>query len=71
MIENKAGSHNIIPDSKVQGANMRPIRVLSTPDGPHVGPMNLAIQDVHVIASLYHYIQWNMKTIRSIHTVDE
>ena len=31
------------PDSKVQGANMGPIWVLSAPDGPHVGPMNLAI----------------------------
>ena len=35
----------IIPDSKVHGANMGPIWVLSTPDGPHVGPMNLAIRD--------------------------
>ena len=26
------------PDSKVQGANMRPTWVLSAPDGPHVGP---------------------------------
>ena len=34
-----------IPDSKVHGANMGPIWVLSTPDGPHVGPMNLAIRD--------------------------
>ena len=31
------------PDSKVRGANMGPIWVLSAPDGPHVGPMNLAI----------------------------
>ena len=30
-------------DSKVYGANMGPTRVLSAPDGPHVGPMNLAI----------------------------
>ena len=33
------------PDSKVQGANMGPTWVLSAPDGPHVGPMNLAIRD--------------------------
>ena len=33
------------PDSKVQGANMEPTWVLSAPDGPHVGPMNLAIRD--------------------------
>ena len=31
------------PDSKVRGANMGPTWVLSAPDGPHVGPMNLAI----------------------------
>ena len=35
------------PDSKVHGANMGPTWVLSAPDGPHVGPMNLAIRDVH------------------------
>ena len=33
----------IHPDSKVQGANMGPPWVLSAPDGPHVGPINLAI----------------------------
>ena len=31
------------PDSKVHGANMRPTWVLSAPDGPHVGPMNIGI----------------------------
>ena len=31
------------PDSKVRGANMGPGWVLSAPDGPHIGPMNLAI----------------------------
>ena len=35
----------IIPDDKVRGVNMRPIWVLSAPDGPHVGPTNLAIRD--------------------------
>ena len=35
--------HN--PDSKVHGANMKPTWVLSAPDGPHVGPMNLAIRE--------------------------
>ena len=34
----------IHPDSKVHGANMGPTWVLSAPDGPHVGPMNLAIK---------------------------
>ena len=32
------------PDSKVHGANMGSTWVLSAPDGPHVGPMNLAIR---------------------------
>ena len=32
------------PDSKVHKANMGPTWVLSAPDGPHVGPMNLAIR---------------------------
>ena len=34
------------PDSKVHGANMGPTWVLLATDGPHVGPMNLAIWDV-------------------------
>ena len=32
------------PDSKIPGANMGPIWVLSAPDGSHVGPRNLAIR---------------------------
>ena len=32
------------PESKVHGANMGPTWVPSAPDGPHVGPMNLAIR---------------------------
>ena len=34
------------PQSKVHGANMGPTWVLSAPDGPHVGPRNLAIRVV-------------------------
>ena len=34
------------PDSKIHGANMGPTWVLSAPDGPHVGPMHLAIRVV-------------------------
>ena len=30
-------------DSKVHGANMGPTWVLPAPDGPHVGPINLAV----------------------------
>ena len=36
------GEHTV-PDSKVHGANMGLTWVLPAPDGPHVGPMNLAI----------------------------
>ena len=32
------------PDSKVHGANMGSTWVLSAPDGPHIGPMKLAIR---------------------------
>ena len=35
-----------VPDSKAHGANMGPTWVLSSPSGPHVGPMNLAIKGV-------------------------
>ena len=49
-------------DNKVHGANMGPTWVLSAPDGPHVGPMNLAIWE-----SMFRYypnfpspsINWN------------
>ena len=34
----------IFPDNKVHGANMGPTWVLSAPDEPHVGPINLAIR---------------------------
>ena len=34
-------------DSLVHGANMGPTWVLSAPDGPHVGPMKLAIREVY------------------------
>ena len=34
-----------IPDSKVHGANMWLTWVLSAPDEPHAGPVNLAIRD--------------------------
>ena len=33
-----------VPNNKVHGANVGPIWVLSAPDGPHDGPMNLAIR---------------------------
>ena len=36
-------SSNGVPDSKVHGDNMGPIRGWQDPGGPHVGPMNFAI----------------------------
>ena len=39
--------YNTVPDSKVHGVNMGPTWSLSAPDGPHVGPMNLAIRVEH------------------------
>ena len=37
------------PESKAHGANMGSTWVLSAPDGPHIGPMNLAIREyLHV-----------------------
>ena len=41
-----------IPDSKIHGANMGPTWALSDPDGPHVGPMNLAIRDYECRCSI-------------------
>ena len=38
------------PDSKVHGANMGLTWFLSAPDGPHFGPMNLAIRDGYRIS---------------------
>ena len=37
------------PDSNVCGANIGPTWVLSAPDGPHVGPMNLAIRVIRLL----------------------
>ena len=42
------------PDSKVHGANKGTIWVLSAPDGPHVGPMNLAIRVMPGAACVKH-----------------
>ena len=34
-----------IPDTKIDGANMGPIWVLSAPGEHHVGPLNLVIRE--------------------------
>ena len=41
------------PDSKVHGANMGPTWVLSAPDGPHIGPMNLVVR-VYIQSTLWY-----------------
>ena len=41
-----------IPDSKAHGTIMEPAWALSAPDGPHIGPMNLAIRDVVILIIL-------------------
>ena len=43
---------NGLPDSEVYGDNMGPIWVLSAPDGPHVGPMNLVIRVASSVSCL-------------------
>ena len=56
------------PDSKVHGANMGPTWLLSAPDGPHVGPMNLAIRantcettqtNTDTVECCYNVVQFN------------
>ena len=42
--------------SKVHGANMEPIWVVSSPGGTHSGPMNLAIRDSSVHSGLMRLI---------------
>ena len=44
------------PESKVHGANTGPTWVLSAPDGPHVGPMNLAITEALWVTTISHHV---------------
>ena len=46
----KCSSFWTTPEGKIHEANMEPTWVLSAPDGPHVGPMNIVIGDC-----LYHH----------------
>ena len=59
----------ILPDSKVHAANMGPTWVLSSPDGPHVGPMNFAIRAYTLKSKLYQcqwvMLEWNVKMTES------
>ena len=59
----------ILPDSKVHAANMGPTWVLSSPDGPHGGPMNFAIRAYPSKSELYQcqwvMVEWNVKMTES------
>ena len=59
---------NDIPDSKVHGANMGPTWVLAAPDGPHVGPMNLAIRDSLSSYSWWLHDYFDVVSSRSVQT---
>ena len=48
------------PDSKIHGATMGPTWDLSAPDGPHVGPMNLAIRE-SMLSNIYGYYRKHQK----------
>ena len=50
-----------IPDSKVHGTNMGHTWVLSSPGGPHVGPMNLAIRDDKQRVLMHGHQGWNVR----------
>ena len=59
--QRSSNAETLYPDNKIHGANMGPTWVLSAPDGPHVGPLYLAIrvfmswhQSAH-ISLLLHY----------------
>ena len=57
---------HVMPDNKVHGANMGPTWVLSAPDGPHVGPMNIAIRDPFIMLSpqcQWGDLEWNEKDL--------
>ena len=49
--ENIECTDSNVPGIKVHGATMGPTRVLSAPDGPNVGPVNLAIKVYDLLLS--------------------
>ena len=61
------------PDSKVHGANIRPTWVLLAPDGPHVGPMNLAIRESIILTHMAYpgasYLHWLMLSLIDMMTL--
>ena len=54
---------NIVPDSKVHGANMGPIWGRQDPGGPHIGPMNFAIWGATSSKIIYLYNITNITKI--------
>ena len=50
------------PDSKIHGANLGPTWVLSAPNGPHVGPMNLAIREVTMTVVPVMATKWHARS---------
>ena len=54
------------PDSKVHEANIRPIWVLSAPDEPHVGLMNLVVRVINSMWTTHHGIHETIKLLWSI-----
>ena len=48
--------------TKIHGANMGPTWVLSVPDGPHVGPMNLCGHGVLPWYRKHYWIKWQCFT---------
>ena len=70
--------HVNYPDSKVHGANMGPNWVLSAPDGPRVGPMNLAIREAHLTLIMPLMSEWVIKfnglsrtAVTEVHVLNE
>ena len=52
--------YSAFPDGKVHWANMGPTWVLSSPGGPHVGPMNRVIR----VVSLEVWIGYEAQTVQ-------
>ena len=58
-----------VPDNKVHEANMGPTWVLSDPDGPHVGPMNLAIRAKYGCRCMFKTLSADIDKVLSRHIV--
>ena len=59
------------PGSNVLGANMGPTWVLSAPDGPHVGPMNLAIGECIVLPGIVPFAFLRLGAARALSWGDD